>query len=124
MGYIALATDSFAEMTHFYGEVVGFRLLAEWDRDNARGQQYDLGRLRLEILDNRREKKPLSLGDPDERIHLVIEVEDVDAAHRRLPIGTPAPEATSWGAKMFRIRDPDGIPLTFLEWTSTDGARL
>ena len=27
-------------------------------------------------------------------------------------------QTTSWGAKLFQLRDPDGVPVTFLEWVA------
>jgi hypothetical protein len=53
----------------------------------------------LEILDNARERQPLRLYEPGERIHIVIEVADIAAARSRLAISAPEPEAVSWGAK-------------------------
>lgn len=116
MSYVALATDSFDAVAGFYGESLGFRVVEEWDRANGRGRRFDLGGLRLEILDNARERQRSQLGDPADRFHVVVEVADVEAARRRISIPTPAPLATSWGAKLFKLRDPDGVSVTFLEW--------
>jgi catechol 2,3-dioxygenase-like lactoylglutathione lyase family enzyme len=119
MSYVALATDAFDEVARFYGDVLGFPVVAAWDRPNGRGRRFDLGGLRLEILDNARERHPAALHEPGDRAHLVIEVGDVEAARRALAIGAPAPRKTSWGAKLFQVRDPDGVPVTFLEWEET-----
>jgi catechol 2,3-dioxygenase-like lactoylglutathione lyase family enzyme len=116
MSYVALATDSFDAVARFYGEKLGCAVLEEWDRSSGRGRRFDLGGLRLEILDNARERRPLSLGKPEDRVHLVVEVDEIEPARRRLQIGAPAPQAVSWGARLFQVRDPDGVPVTFLEW--------
>lgn len=119
MSYVALATNAFDEMVHFYGGLLGFSVVSEWDRANGRGKRFDLqGGLRLEILDNRREREPLALGSPGNRVHVVIEVDDIDAAHGRLAISAPSPQAVSWGARLFQVRDPDGVAVTFLQWDS------
>ncbi len=124
MSYLALATDRFEEVARFYGEGLGLPTVAEWDRPNGRGRRFDLGGgLRLEILDNARERKPLPLGQPADRFQLVIEVNDIEAAHARLAIEAPRPQATSWGARLFQIRDPDGVPVTFLQWDDAGGER-
>ena len=120
MSYIALATNAFEKVTHFYGAMLGFPIIAEWDRADGRGCRFSLGDgLRLEILDNTRERRPLSLYEPGERIHIVIEVPDITAARGRLAINAPEPETVSWGARLFRLQDPDGIPVTFLQWDQT-----
>lgn len=121
MSYVALATDRFDEVVRFYGEGLGFAVVAEWDRPNGRGQRFDLDGLRLEILDNARERRPLPLGEPADRFHVVVEVEDIEAAWRGLAIKAPAPKATSWGARLFQVRDPDGVPVTFLQWDRLEG---
>jgi catechol 2,3-dioxygenase-like lactoylglutathione lyase family enzyme len=122
MSYIALATDRFDDMVRFYGSALNFPKLEGWDRANGRGQRFDLGGLRLEILDNGRERHPLQIGSsPGDRIHVVIEVDNVLRARSRLHIDTPVPTHTSWGARLFQIRDPDGVAVTFLEWDEDQG---
>lgn len=117
MSYIAFMTNSFDSVTSFYGETLGFPIIEQWDRKNGRGRRFALGGgLRLEILDNRRERRPAPL-DRSERVHVVIEVDDVQAAWERLQLEAPAPALTSWGAKLFQTNDPDGVPVTFLQWT-------
>ena len=117
MSYVALATDQFEAVTDFYGRVLGFPILDEWDRPSGRGRRFDLGGgLRLELLDNGRQATPLTLLEPGERFHVVVEVADIAAAHRRVLCAAPEPVATSWGARLFRVRDPDGVAVTFLEW--------
>ena len=117
MSYVALATDHFDEVALFYGTLLGFPVVDEWDRDNGRGRRFELGGLRLEILDNSRERKPLALGEPGDRFHVVVEVEDIEAARDGIEIEAPPVQDTSWGARIFQVRDPDGVPVTFLQWT-------
>jgi catechol 2,3-dioxygenase-like lactoylglutathione lyase family enzyme len=117
MSYVALATDHFDDVVRFYGTSLGFSVVEQWDRPNGRGLRFDLGGLRLEILDNEREQQPLRLGEPADRFHVVVEVDNIDLAWRRIQVEAPKPQATSWGARLFRLNDPDGVPVTFLQWT-------
>ncbi len=119
MSYVALATDRFDAVVRFYGDDLGFSVVDQWDRPDARGLRFDLGGLRLEILDNGRKQTPLCLGEPSDRFHLVVEVDDIDRAWRRLEVEAPKPQATSWGAVVIQLHDPDGVPITFLQWTQT-----
>jgi catechol 2,3-dioxygenase-like lactoylglutathione lyase family enzyme len=123
VSYLALATDHFDKVVWFYGEGLGFPIVAEWDRTHGRGRRFDLGGLRLEILDNARERRPLRLGEPADRFHIVVEVEDIEAARRRIAVPAPPAAATSWGASLFQVRDPDGVPVTFLQWDESTGDR-
>jgi catechol 2,3-dioxygenase-like lactoylglutathione lyase family enzyme len=118
MSYVALATDSFDEMVRFYGEVLLFPVISRWDRPTGRGQLFDLGgALRLEILDNARQRQPAALLSSDGRTHVVIEVADLELARANLSLDTPEPQTTSWGARLFQILDPDGTTVTYLQWT-------
>ncbi|NEP73497.1 MAG: DUF120 domain-containing protein [Okeania sp. SIO2G4] len=122
MSYVAIATEQFDTVVAFYGDQLGFPVVEQWDRPNGRGIRFDLGGMRLEILDNQRERSALSLGQPGDSFHIVIEVDDIEATQRQLAIDTPEPQSTSWGARLFQLRDPDGVPVTFLEWVDATGA--
>lgn len=124
MSYIALATNQFDAVTRFYGAALGFPTIRAWDRPRGRGCVFDLQGLRLEILDASREQSPHDLGSPGDRINIVVEVADVDAVRATLGRETPEPFTTSWGAKLFQVRDPDGVPVWFLQWLDEAPAEL
>ena len=122
MSYIAFATDRFDDVVGFYGETLGFGVVEQWDRPRGRGRRFDLGGgLRLEILDNVREPQPVKL-ETGLRVHVVVETADIDATWSTLKVEAPPPADTSWGARLFQIQDPDGVPVTFLQWTQ-EGAK-
>ena len=122
MSYVALATDAFEDVVSFYGSELGFPVVDDWDRPNGRGRRFDLGGLRLEIIDNSREQRSLDLGVVSDKFHIVVEVADIDSTWRQIEKTSDPPTFTSWGAKVFDIYDPDGVPITFLQWT--DGGRV
>ena len=118
MSYIALATDNFDLMIQFYGQTLAFPLLTEWDRPRGRGRRFDLGGgLKLEILDNRREPQPLFIPPLGDRLHIVVEVLNIEEAKVAISCEVPEVQQVSWGALLFQIRDPDGTPITYLQWT-------
>jgi catechol 2,3-dioxygenase-like lactoylglutathione lyase family enzyme len=121
MSYVALVTNRFDEVARFYGELLGFPIVEQWDRSNARGRQFDTGGMRLEILDNEREQHQLELGKTADKVHIVVEVESIDEVRERIKVDATPTQDTSWGARLFRVHDPDGVPVTFLQWT--DGVR-
>ena len=117
MSFIALATDQFEAVVEFYGEYLGLPVVGQWDRARGRGRRFDLGGgLCLEIFDNAREPQPLVMHAPGDRVQVVVEVDDIDAVRERLGLDAPAPQTVSWGARLFQLRDPDGVPITFLQW--------
>ena len=121
MSYIAMVTGRFDEVALFYGELLGFPIVEQWDRPNARGVRFDTGGMRLEIIDNEREQHQLELGETANKVHIVVEVENIDAARERIKVDAPPTQDTSWGARLFQILDPDSVPITFLQWTRTEG---
>ena len=115
MSWVALATTRYDAACAFYGTTLGCPVVDGWDRPGARARVFDLGHgMRLEILDATREKA-MALGDPRDRVHIVLEVADVDVFRKRLG-EAPEPQGTSWGARILRLRDPDGIAVTVLSW--------
>ena len=60
------------------------------------------------------------LGTPGDRVHVVVEVADIDDARQGLAVPAPAPQPVSWGAQLFQVRDPDGVAVTFLQWNVPD----
>ena len=120
MSFVALVTNRFDEVTRFYGELLGFPIVKQWDRSNARGRRFDTGGMRLEIIDNEREQHECELAASSNKFHIVVEVDDIDDARQRINVEAPPTRDTSWGARLFQVRDPDGVPVTFLEWTETE----
>ena len=116
MSFVALVTNRFDEVTRFYGELLGFPTVEQWDRANARGQRFDTGGMRLEIIDNEREQHQCELSAPSDKFHLVVEVDDIEAARQRIDLDAPPAKENSWGARLFQVRDPDGVPVSFLQW--------
>jgi catechol 2,3-dioxygenase-like lactoylglutathione lyase family enzyme len=115
VSWVALATARYEETCAFYGATLGCPVVDGWERPSARATVFDLSGLRLEVLDASRERTA-ALGDPKDRIHLVLEVADVNAFRRRMQGEAPEPRDTSWGARILQLRDPDGIPVTVLAW--------
>ena len=115
MSYVVLATDRFDDVVSFYRGTLGFPVVDQWDQPTGRGLLFDLGGMRLEILDNARARRPLKISDPHQHFHIVVEVEDIEDARHRISAEVTGPTTVSWGARLFLLRDPDGVPVTYLE---------
>lgn len=120
MSFVALVTDRFDEMAAFYGLTMGFAEVKRWERSNGRGIRFDLGSLVLELVDNQRKSSPLKLRGATNRVHLVVELDDINDVRQKIPLATGEPTTTAWGAKLLEFTDPDGTTLTLLQWTAND----
>lgn len=116
--YVVLGTNRFEAMVSFYGGRLGFPEADRWDQAEGRGVFFELPGLLLKIVDNDRERSPLMLGASLDRVGLVIDVENIDEVRDLLDIETPIPQTASWGARLFQLRDPDGLPVTFQQRTA------
>ena len=124
MSYVALVTSQFDEVAGFYGELLGFPVVDQWDRSNARGLRFDIGGMKLEIIDNEREQHQRELGDTADKVHIVVEVDNIYEARERIKVDAPPTQDTSWGSRLFQVHDPDGVPVTFLQWIETEESSL
>lgn len=116
MSYFAIATTRFEEMLAFYRDHLGLEVISEFARPKARGAFIRLsGDSRMELIDATRQSKPMRLEPTaDDRLHIVIETNDIEGFARYRNLSEPQP--TSWGAKVVELRDPDGISVWVLEW--------
>jgi hypothetical protein len=71
--------------------------------------------MKLELLDNQREPEPSLFPPVSDRLHIVVEVVDIDDARTRITVESPEAQRVSWGALLFQIRDPDGTSITYLQ---------
>ncbi len=118
---VALATTNFAAMADFYRGALGLGVVEEWSREHARGLVLQAPGLRIELLDALRDSHQFGLHPVGDRVHLVIDVADAAASFAALAASVrehaapPAP--TSWCAAAFKVRDPDGVAVWFVQRT-------
>ncbi|NDR57921.1 DUF120 domain-containing protein [Aliiruegeria sabulilitoris] len=124
MSYMTLATNKFEQVASFYGSALGFPVIEKWDQPTSRGIRFDLGGVHLEIIDSGREANPLMHAGAVESLQVVVEVDDIEEMHHRIAAEVPPPATVPWGARLFRLNDPDGIPVTFLQWLQPTSAPL
>lgn len=116
MSYFAIATRRFDEMVEFYSVRLRLPVLERFDRPGARGAFIALGgNARMELIDSEVQKRPLSIHETaDDRLSIVIETDAIDSLEAELDLETPEP--VSWGARVVRLKDPDGLSVWIIEW--------
>jgi catechol 2,3-dioxygenase-like lactoylglutathione lyase family enzyme len=110
-------TPKYEETVAFYRDGLEFKLLEFWDRNpDDRGTLFQAASGIIEVVV--RPKGPSDhLWDdrPPQGASIVIEVDDVDAVHRRvaakqLPV-TQELTNQSWGHRSFCLREPNGLSI-------------
>ena len=110
-------TSKYEETVAFYRDGLELPLLESWDRNPYdRGSLFGAASGIIEVV-SRPSGTTEHLWDdrPPQGAMIVIEVADVDAAHRRaadrkLPVAQP-PTDQSWGHRNFCLTEPNGLTI-------------
>jgi uncharacterized glyoxalase superfamily protein PhnB len=99
----------YARSLAFYRDELGLAMTSSWDRGPAdRGAVFRLGGGHVELVAHGPAAPPSGVG-------VYAQIDDLDAFHDRLvargialtrPLGK-----TSWGHRLFGVRDPDGVEI-------------
>ena len=117
LSHVFLLVSDLARSIHFYGQLLD-REPASQDTRHAR---FDLGQVSLTIHEDLAPGEVLAWKVdpvPERRgwgVYLTFPTDDLERAHKKLAgIGAKiltTPRRTSWGTRMFLVKDPDGYLL-------------
>lgn len=102
-------------MLDFYRDRLGFPVVEYSDQVGPHNVFIELPGMLLEIIDNDSEVNHELLGASLDRIRLTVEVPDIEVTRDVLDIDTPIPNITQQGERSFRLHDPDGLPIIFVQ---------
>jgi len=111
---VLVGTDDFERSVDFYAESLGFPIDEHWDDPDGRGTLFRVttGGV-IEVV----EDSPHHPAKPVSGVTVAVEVEDVDAVHRRVAdAGIELVEEIGdrpWGHRNFEVRDPSGLGIVF-----------
>jgi catechol 2,3-dioxygenase-like lactoylglutathione lyase family enzyme len=101
---------------HFYVDVLGLPLTAEWDEPRGRGGMVALGEDGLIEIDQMtaadpRDQPAFHQPVSSDKLELQIQTDDLDAWALRLTGAWPfdGPITMPWGERRLILRDPDGV---------------
>jgi lactoylglutathione lyase len=101
--HVRLLVDDFEESFRFYRDALGLEPVFGDDRGPY--ASFGTGPVRLSIFTREGQEETVELRPPGDSVIVPLEVDDVDAAARRLAL----PEPTSrpdWGIRVTYVRDP------------------
>ena len=118
---VVLKVKDYRQSFEFYHDLLGLKMTTSWQREDSWGAIFSVGPSSVEII-----WYPQGDGFDDcnyvlerQKIELFFDADDVDIMFQRLvDKGADVikkPFNAAWGYRLFKIKDPDGIPVAFIE---------
>jgi catechol 2,3-dioxygenase-like lactoylglutathione lyase family enzyme len=110
--------SNYERSVQFYREWLGLELIRSWNRATDKGSLLSAGGGAVVELVNPPDGQPYD-GPAPANVRLLFEVDSADDEFARLsiyPISVVEPPTDrTWGHRSFRLRDPDGVLVTFYQ---------
>jgi catechol 2,3-dioxygenase-like lactoylglutathione lyase family enzyme len=124
--FIIRARD-YRKSFEFYKNVLGLRLASSWQRKDSWGAIFPAGNSDIEItwFPSGEGLEACNYIPPINKTEVMLEVHDIDIVYGRLRAAgaeiIDQPHDTSWGFRVFSLKDPDNIKITISQQKSKDG---
>ena len=118
---VVIKVNDYRKSFEFYKDVIGLKLSTSWQRKDSWGAIFSVGGADLEII-----WFPDGEGFQDccyyperKKVDIFFEAHDIDIRFKRLSdLGVEIvkkPFDAPWGFRIFTIKDPDGVPVSFMQ---------
>lgn len=118
---VVIKARDYRKSFEFYKDILGLRLSSSWQRKDSWGAIFTAGDVIVEII-----WYPSGDGFDDcnysmerAKVDINFEVHDIDILHKRLADSgvevVREPQDVPWGFRLFTIKDPDDIRISFLQ---------
>ena len=118
---VVIKARDYRKSFEFYKNILGLKLSTSWQRKNSWGALFSAGDGIVEII-----WYPSGEGFDDcnysmerAKVDINFEVSDIDILYKRLADAgvevVSEPQDAAWGFRLFTIRDPDDIRISFLQ---------
>ena len=105
----------------FWRDALGMEVASDWSDDNYHGAALKFGSSHI-IVAEQEKIRDQEVGFPIEhgKHYVYVKVKGLDALVTRLKSkGIPVlggPVQLHWGPRMASVKDPEGVPVMFVEW--------
>ena len=101
----------------FYKNILGLKLTQSWQRKDSWGALFSAGNAEIEIIwyPSGEDLEDCNYIPERNKFEVFLETHDIDIVFRRLESAglkiSEKPHDTSWGFRIFGVRDPDNISI-------------
>jgi len=118
--YVLLCPKDWDRSRHFWQDVLGLEVAADWSDDRHGATALRLGGFHL-IVAGKEETRDKDIGFPMEhgKYYIYVKVKGLDALVTHLKSQNVSilggPVKVHWGPQIVTVRDPEGVPVMFVE---------
>lgn len=118
---IVIKVNDYRKSFEFYKDTLGLKLSNSWQRKDSWGAIFPAGNTDIEILwfPEGEDLEDCRYRMERKKVDINFEVHDIDIIFKRLSdLGVEIirePFDAPWGFRIFSIKDPDGIPISFTQ---------
>jgi catechol 2,3-dioxygenase-like lactoylglutathione lyase family enzyme len=118
---VVIKTKDYRKSFEFYHNTLGLKLSNSWQRKDSWGAIFSAGTGIIEIIwfPSGEGLEECNYAMERAKVDIGFEVHDIDILHQRLSDSGVAvitePSDMPWGYRIFSIKDPDDIRITFLQ---------
>ncbi len=119
--FLLVCPEDWHESMRFWRDSLGLEVASGWSDDGHHGVALKLGGSHVVVADKVKIRDE-ELGFPIEpgKPYLYVKVKGLDAlvAHlksKKIPV-LSGPLELHWGPRLAAVKDPDGVPVMFVEW--------
>ncbi len=119
--FLLVCPEDWDKSMRFWRDALGLEVESDWSDDSHHGVALKLGHSHVVVADheNIRDEElgfPIEPGKP----YLYVKVKGLDALVAHLKSKNisvlSGPRKLHWGPRMASVRDPEGVPVMFVEW--------
>ena len=119
--FLLVCPEDWHNSMRFWRDALGLEVASDWSDDRHHGVALKLGGTHV-VLSDQEKIRDEELGFPIEpgMPYLYVKVKGLDALvehlkSKNIPV-LSGPLELHWGPRMASVKDPDGVPVMFVEW--------
>ena len=121
---VIIRVRDYRQSFEFYKNILGLKLTSSWQRKDSWGALFSAGTAAIEIIwiPSGQGLENCNYIPSHDKFEIDLEVNDINIWHQRLKSAgamiVDEPHDTPWGMRLFRVKDPDNIPIVLSQTTA------